>query len=202
MTTTAPQCGDQLTEWTCTLPPGPHRDHRHLDETTGTWWTQILQPESLRERIIFAIGEHTVSECNRCAPDEAIADAVLAILPASPDRAGLAAEMEGLRERAETAEAEVQRLLASAAPCAWPTCLPETEQQALCDEITREERGEPTAPAGDLRERTSAHGWDDAAVAKARRYRAAIRRRTNETPADGQLTGLRPTLNCTQEHTR
>ncbi|EGJ77718.1 hypothetical protein STTU_4929 [Streptomyces sp. Tu6071] len=31
-----------------------------------------------------------------------------------------------------------------AAPCSWPTCLPEAEQQALVDEITREERGEGT----------------------------------------------------------
>jgi hypothetical protein len=36
----------------------------------------------LRGRVIFAIGEHTVSECNRCSPDEDIADAVLAMLPA------------------------------------------------------------------------------------------------------------------------
>lgn len=39
-------------------------------------------PAEVRDRLIFAIGEHTVSECNRCAPDEDIADAVLAVLPA------------------------------------------------------------------------------------------------------------------------
>jgi hypothetical protein len=34
------ECGDQLTKWTCTLPPGPHVNWRHMDEETGAWWTQ------------------------------------------------------------------------------------------------------------------------------------------------------------------
>lgn len=31
-------CGDQLTEWTCTLPAGPHPDWKHRGD--GHWWTQ------------------------------------------------------------------------------------------------------------------------------------------------------------------
>ncbi|EDY43940.1 hypothetical protein [Streptomyces sp. SPB074] len=43
-TPTTMRCGDQLTTWTCSLPPGPHPRQRHVDESTGTWWTQSLQP--------------------------------------------------------------------------------------------------------------------------------------------------------------
>lgn len=31
-------CGDQLVDWTCTLPPGPHPHWRHDDGEH--WWTQ------------------------------------------------------------------------------------------------------------------------------------------------------------------
>lgn len=34
------ECGDQLQEWTCSLPPGPHVAWRHMDEVDGAWWTQ------------------------------------------------------------------------------------------------------------------------------------------------------------------
>jgi hypothetical protein len=43
-------CGDNLFDRTCTLPPGPHPMWRHLDETTGTWWTQSrVAPYSNRD---------------------------------------------------------------------------------------------------------------------------------------------------------
>ena len=43
-------CGDQLTEWTCTLPPGPHPDWRHRDQIAGAWWTQSrVAPHSNRD---------------------------------------------------------------------------------------------------------------------------------------------------------
>lgn len=35
----AEPCGDRLTEWTCTLPAGPHPDWRHRD-SEGRWWDQ------------------------------------------------------------------------------------------------------------------------------------------------------------------
>jgi hypothetical protein len=38
----APVCGDQLTDWTCTLPAGPHPDWRHGDGEH--WWTQTRCP--------------------------------------------------------------------------------------------------------------------------------------------------------------
>jgi hypothetical protein len=37
-------CGDQLTEWTCTLRPGPHPNWRHIDEINGMWWDQMGDP--------------------------------------------------------------------------------------------------------------------------------------------------------------
>jgi hypothetical protein len=48
---TAPTtCGDQLTEWTCTLPPGPHPRWRHVGD--GHWWTQsAVPPHSNRELV-------------------------------------------------------------------------------------------------------------------------------------------------------
>ncbi|MGW0312057.1 hypothetical protein [Streptomyces flavidovirens] len=39
-------CGDQLTEWTCTLPLGPHPDWKHRDEIAESWWDQ--RPHSNR----------------------------------------------------------------------------------------------------------------------------------------------------------
>lgn len=36
-----PACGDQLADWTCSLPAGPHPDWRHNDQTEGAWWTQV-----------------------------------------------------------------------------------------------------------------------------------------------------------------
>lgn len=45
-------CGDQLTEWTCTLPPGPHIDWAHVDEITGAWWSQSrVPPHSNRDQL-------------------------------------------------------------------------------------------------------------------------------------------------------
>ncbi|MFC8282909.1 hypothetical protein [Streptomyces cyaneofuscatus] len=43
-TTAAEECGDQLTEWTCTLPPGPHPNWRHVDGNAGAWWDQSCIP--------------------------------------------------------------------------------------------------------------------------------------------------------------
>lgn len=44
-------CGDQLTEWTCTLPSGPHPGWRHYDKINGMWWTQgRYEPYSNRDR--------------------------------------------------------------------------------------------------------------------------------------------------------
>lgn len=37
-------CGDQLTDWTCTLPPGRHPRWRHGDEFAGVWWDQMRVP--------------------------------------------------------------------------------------------------------------------------------------------------------------
>lgn len=37
-------CGDQLTEWTCTLRPGPHDGWQHHDEIAGMWWNQSRIP--------------------------------------------------------------------------------------------------------------------------------------------------------------
>jgi hypothetical protein len=56
----APPCGDQLADWTCTLPGGPHPDGRHRDND-GHWWTQT-QPlpapdDRLRDRMETAIRE-------------------------------------------------------------------------------------------------------------------------------------------------
>lgn len=34
------ECGDRLTEWTCTLPPGPHPGWRHFDHEVQIWWSQ------------------------------------------------------------------------------------------------------------------------------------------------------------------
>ncbi|MFF2731818.1 hypothetical protein ACFVS9_28405 [Streptomyces sp. NPDC058008] len=43
------ECGDQLTEWTCTLPPGPHPNWRHVDSNAGAWWDQSrIAPHSNR----------------------------------------------------------------------------------------------------------------------------------------------------------
>lgn len=36
----AMECGDQLTDWTCSLRPGPHPSWRHFDDEYETWWTQ------------------------------------------------------------------------------------------------------------------------------------------------------------------
>ncbi len=33
-------CGDRLTDWVCSLPPGPHPGWRHLETLTGIWWSQ------------------------------------------------------------------------------------------------------------------------------------------------------------------
>lgn len=59
-------CGDQLTTWTCTLPPGRHPDWRHVDATAGKWWDQPAVPpysnaqtpapdDALRQRIEAAL---------------------------------------------------------------------------------------------------------------------------------------------------
>ncbi|KAB8162938.1 hypothetical protein FH609_004220 [Streptomyces sp. 3MP-14] len=37
-------CGDQLEDWTCSLPPGPHPRWRHVDKATGAWWQQSAIP--------------------------------------------------------------------------------------------------------------------------------------------------------------
>lgn len=45
-------CGDQLTEWTCTLRPGRHADRKHRDEVNGAWWDQMaVAPYSNRDQI-------------------------------------------------------------------------------------------------------------------------------------------------------
>lgn len=45
-------CGDQLTEWTCTLRPGKHPDRKHRDEVNGAWWDQMaVPPYSNRDQI-------------------------------------------------------------------------------------------------------------------------------------------------------
>lgn len=53
MTQTDPAvCGDQLTEWTCTLPPGPHPRWRHVDDKAGAWWSQsAVPPHSNRDAV-------------------------------------------------------------------------------------------------------------------------------------------------------
>ncbi len=43
-------CGDQLADWTCTLPPGPHPYWQHVDKANGTWWSQSrVAPHSNRD---------------------------------------------------------------------------------------------------------------------------------------------------------
>lgn len=45
-------CGDQLTEWTCTLRPGRHADWKHRDEVNGAWWSQSrVAPYSNRDQL-------------------------------------------------------------------------------------------------------------------------------------------------------
>jgi len=39
----APVCGDQLLDWACTLPAGPHPDWHHLT-SGGNWWAQTRCP--------------------------------------------------------------------------------------------------------------------------------------------------------------
>ncbi|MEW2351467.1 hypothetical protein AB0904_27840 [Streptomyces sp. NPDC006684] len=51
-----------------------------------------------------------------------------------------------------------------------------------CEETTHTE----SCVHGAMEEMAAEHGWDEAAVAKARRYRAAIRRLTGETPGGGR----------------
>ena len=47
-----PLCGDRLTDWTCTLPDGPHKDWRHIDQDNGKWWDQSrVPPYSNRDRL-------------------------------------------------------------------------------------------------------------------------------------------------------
>lgn len=44
-------CGDQLTEWTCTLRPGTHDGWQHHDEIEGMWWDQSrIPPYSNRDQ--------------------------------------------------------------------------------------------------------------------------------------------------------
>ncbi|MGW6262405.1 hypothetical protein [Streptomyces sp. NPDC055085] len=65
-------CGDQLTEWTCTLPPGPHPEWRRRDDINGAWWTQSrISPYSNRGRTPggpcpgCGYGSHS-GFCDRC----------------------------------------------------------------------------------------------------------------------------------------
>lgn len=52
-----PPCGDQLTEWTCTLRPGPHPRWRHVDEVNGAWWDQMaVPPYSNRDQVRAGAG--------------------------------------------------------------------------------------------------------------------------------------------------
>ncbi|MGW7001317.1 hypothetical protein ACWGCW_00465 [Streptomyces sp. NPDC054933] len=45
-------CGDQLTEWTCTLPDGPHPGWVHCDQTVSQWWSQSgVPPYSNRDLV-------------------------------------------------------------------------------------------------------------------------------------------------------
>ncbi|MGW7350895.1 hypothetical protein [Streptomyces sp. NPDC054784] len=39
-----PPCDARLDTWTCTLPSGPHRGWRHVDERVGFWWSQAVGP--------------------------------------------------------------------------------------------------------------------------------------------------------------
>lgn len=49
-------CGDQLTEWTCTLRPGPHDGWQHHDEIQGVWWSQSrIPPYSNRDQAAPAV---------------------------------------------------------------------------------------------------------------------------------------------------
>jgi hypothetical protein len=72
------ECGDRLTDWTCTLPPGPHPGWRHLDEESGVWWSQVRQfPFSNRIKMargpkpdLVIVDEAVLSE-GSCETDEA-----------------------------------------------------------------------------------------------------------------------------------
>ncbi|MGW6255429.1 hypothetical protein [Streptomyces sp. NPDC055085] len=61
-------CGDQLTEWTCTLPPGPHPQWRHVDDVTGAWWTQSrIPPYSNRDSTEVDDTDLTEADIDRMA---------------------------------------------------------------------------------------------------------------------------------------
>lgn len=101
---------------------------------------------NLRDRIIFAIGEHTVRECGRCSPDEDIADAVLAILPAPADRGAV------LREAADALAAYVDRYR-SPSITNWSGAVAFLRRMA--DEA---QQAEPEAGCSHC---GGAHSWDD-----------------------------------------
>jgi hypothetical protein len=45
-------CGDQLFEWTCSLPPGPHPYWKHFDEVADRVWIQSRRaPHSNRDHV-------------------------------------------------------------------------------------------------------------------------------------------------------
>jgi hypothetical protein len=94
-------CGNQLADWTCTLPVEPHPDRRHRDDD-GHWWTQTPPAVSssapadraeLRDRIAEALANADGLELGETESFPFLhegqvsgyrrrADAVLAVLPA------------------------------------------------------------------------------------------------------------------------
>ncbi|WP_406417982.1 hypothetical protein [Streptomyces sp. NBC_01614] len=69
-------CGDQLTEWTCTLPPGPHPDWKHRDDVNGVWWDQsAVPPHSNRDQLAATTAPAVVQadgEARRCAHTDVV----------------------------------------------------------------------------------------------------------------------------------
>ncbi|MET9923443.1 MULTISPECIES: hypothetical protein [unclassified Streptomyces] len=151
------ECGDQLTEWTCTLPPGPHPNWRHVDSNAGAWWDQsriaphsnrpaAAPPADRRERYAaaMALRDGHPEWPVRYEDDERDyrrrADAVMAV--ADAEQASLRAEAEGLDEALRGAisasEKDGARLRAEMATAAPPApadraATRDRLRQAICE---------------------------------------------------------------------
>lgn len=122
-------------------------------------------PTSLRERIALAIeGSPYRPEVRRSVQ---LADAVLAV----PELATLAPMLEGFGRLLATSSRDWGQY----APDAWLYAV-------ICGWDCEETEHDETCVHGAMEEMAELHGWDDATVAKARRYREAVRAITGEQP--------------------
>jgi hypothetical protein len=100
-------CGNQLADWTCTLPAEPHPDRRHRDDD-GHWWTQtppaVSSPAPADRAARWEAAAHAAGrqvDRNALAVYMAVADAEQAHWPAYETR---------LREQHDLDVAELNRL--------------------------------------------------------------------------------------------